>query len=148
MRKLIWGAVLAAATAATSSASTTSTTTTSAKTGGYASGLVMRKNFRLTSRRPGLQYGVEGNEAGRPEREGPLSQEATRGKGPRGRGSSRAPKHILPRSARWAGVGVFVFGGVMLACGDDGISAAAFLLKNPLKEKISARLLGLFLGLS
>jgi hypothetical protein len=68
-----------------------------------------------------------------------------RGKGKIGRGSSRAATRILPRLARWAGVGVFVVAvGFLLSCGDDGISAAAFLLKNPLKEKINARLLGLF----
>ncbi|NIT35996.1 MAG: hypothetical protein GTN49_05765 [candidate division Zixibacteria bacterium] len=46
--------------------------------------------------------------------------EVKRGKGSEGRrGSSRVRRRILPRLARWAGVGVFVFGGLLLSC-DEG----------------------------
>jgi len=52
--------------------------------------------------------------------EGMTRLSVKRGKGSEGRrGSSRARGSTLPRLARWAGVGVFVFGALLLSC-DEG----------------------------
>jgi hypothetical protein len=76
--------------------------------------------FHLTSGGPKLKSNPEGNEAGREEGEGTLGLKITRGESNINRGARRgAVRSILPRLARWAGVGVFFAAGIM-ACDDDG----------------------------